>query len=105
MAAKELARNMKTSYSRFYIDDYEKDAPNLPTSHHRGKGDLELVPTCSIGSTAIDSQGNHYMLNGNDEWVRITSSTSGNTGNGGGDGMNLDFATDQDILNMLEDVF
>lgn len=101
MAARELTRYADTRYCMFYIDNAD-DIVFLPTSKKSGNGELILSTPCSIGSVARDATGKKYTLDGNDEWILVSSSSSGN---GSGDTPDLNIATDDEVDNMLDDVF
>lgn len=100
MAAKELSRNYETRYCLFYIDSYDNDIKNLPTSKESGKAELSLSTPCCYGSIAKDAKGQQYLLTGNDEWV-LSKSSSGS----GSEYPVFDIATDEEINDMLNDVF
>lgn len=102
MAAMELMRNYNTRYCVFYIDTLA-DAALLPTSKTNGTGEMALSTPCRAGSIARDMTGQLYTLNGNDEWVKYQASSG--AGSGSGEMPDLDIATDQEIQDMLDDVF
>lgn len=108
MAVSELARNKETRYCVFFVDG-KGDLENLPTSKQNGKGDLSLSSPCCVGSVARCADGKKYILNGSDAWTEYKGSDVGGTGGGGGIGGggvdDADIATDEDVQNMIEDVF
>lgn len=103
MAATELSRNNATGYALFYIDS-SSDIVNLPTSKEVGKEDLSTSKPCKIGSIARAMNGSSYILNGSDKWVSY-SIGSGSSSGGSEPGFDLDIATEEEIDNMLNDVF
>ena len=106
MAARELSRNHATRYAVFFIDSLSADGENLPTSKESGKADLVLSTPVAYGSIARAADGNQYILNGSDKWVVYNSSSgSGGGGSGGGGIDEKDIATDEEVDDMLNDVF
>ena len=102
MAAMELLRNCETRYCSFYIDS-DDEIEKLPTSKRGGKGELSQTSTCRASSVARDEEGNRYVLNGDDRWVRYTTSGAGGSGQGGD--FDIEIATDKEVEDMLDDVF
>lgn len=74
MAASELKRDHLTGYCLFGIDG-ASDVSMLPTSHSDGTGDLIGSGPCAINSFARGSDGNDYILKGNDTWIVYTGKT------------------------------
>lgn len=63
--------NYSTRHFVFYVDS-EEDLDSLPTQTRSGKGTLQTVGSCAMGSIAKCANGNNYILNGEDEWVIYT---------------------------------
>ena len=99
MAAIELNRNHKTNYCLFYIDDFENDSKNLPTSKESGKVDMKLSKPCCFGSIAKCADGTSYILNGSDEWVVYNTTQNDQSLT------DSDIATDEEVEELLDDVF
>ena len=68
MSAHELQRDHLTRYCLFGIDS-ASDINMLPTSVRQGRGDLTQSTMCSINSLARASDGNYYILTGNNERI------------------------------------
>lgn len=75
-----------------FVCDYLSDVANLP------------VISCVTGSTAFVIDGGiRLMLNGEGKWVQLSSSSSSSSGGGTVDESNI--ATDEEVEDMLNDVF
>ena len=82
------------NYSEFVCDS-DADVASLPTTANK---------ECAVGSMAfVPSTGNTYVLNGSGEWIQ--SQYSGGGGGGGKYVPDEDVATDEDIDEMIDDVF
>ena len=104
MAARELTRRSATRYCVFYIDSFADDAKKLPTSKSSGTDELSLSTPCAPGSIANAKDGKKYILGGDDTWTLYQTPSSGGGGGGGG-GQDYDVATDEEVNEMIDDVF
>ena len=90
------------------FNNWENDKDSLPTMNTRGKGMLSTIYSCSQGSKAIGTDGTNKILNGDrNEWVDYNvSSNEGSSGSGSNnDGSDLNIATDEEVDDVLNQVF
>ena len=85
MAVALLERVYATNFCRFAIDTSE-DLSKLPTMTSKGREALSTVPSCSMGSLAIGTNGEDFILNGANEWVSYAGSFGGSNGGGSSSG-------------------
>lgn len=91
-----IERVYATNFCKFAFDTTE-DLALLPTMTSRGKGNLSTILSCSQGSLAIGTNGEDYILNGGNTWIRYTGSfggSSGGSGSGSGSGGNTSGSDD-----------
>lgn len=110
MAARELSRNCATRYALFFIDSFSADGSKLPTSEKSGTDELYLSTPVAFGSIAKSADGKQYILTGENTWTAYSGSSAGGGGSFGGGGdsggiSDADIATEQEVDNMLQDVF
>jgi hypothetical protein len=107
MSLSLLSRNYSTHYCIFSVDGAD-DIPYLPTIKSSGKGQYKCLLSCCQGSIAQSINGEQYILNGNNEWVKYVNKSSGNT-NSGGTGNSEDSDSEEDVEpidnSTIEDLF
>lgn len=82
MAVSLIERIYATNFCKFAIDSTE-DLQMLPTMNSKGKGNLSTISSCSMASIAIGTNGEDYILNGGNTWIRYTGSFGGSSGGSG----------------------
>ena len=78
-----LSKDNTTDFCRFTFDVWETDKECLPTLNSAGKGVLSTIKSTSMGSLAIGTNGDDYILSGNNQWVKYNGSFGGGSGSGG----------------------
>lgn len=69
MACKLMKLNYNTGHAVFSIDD-NSDLNNLPDLNNTGKSEMSVIKNISQGSLAIGSNGENYILTGNNKWIK-----------------------------------
>lgn len=96
----------KVSYKGTYVDTHQEfvcdtveDIANLPTQFTVGD-------TCPMGSKAlVISDGSEWRLNSQGKWVKLPNNNGSGGSSGGGSIDNDNIATDEEIEEMLDEVF
>ena len=80
-----LDRNYQTNFCKFAFDSWDEDKDKLPDMKNKGKEGLSNILSCSMGSIAIGTNGDDYILNGStNQWVKYTGNFGGGSSGGGG---------------------
>ncbi len=77
-----LHKDYSTNFCRFAFDAVD-ELSKLPNMTTRGKEGLYNVLSCSQGSLAIGTNGEDYILTGENQWIKYTGSFGGGSGSGG----------------------
>ena len=85
-----LQKDYSTNFCRFAFDTVD-ELSKLPTMTSRGKEGLYIVLSCSQASLAIGTNGENYILTGQNKWVEYNGnfgddSSGGSSGSGGDSG-------------------
>lgn len=90
-----MKKEYDTNVYHFAVDT-SSEIDLLPKVNTCGKGMLNTIRSCAIGSRAIVTEtSDRYILNGEqNKWIKISSSS-------GGGGEDYDFATKEDIDNIF----
>lgn len=106
----ETSNNHNISNYRLYHCDYLSDISKLPRFGIEGEkqeDDSTASYPCAYGSKCIclENGGSEWVLGkSTNEWHQMnTVGSSG--GSSGNDGTDIDVATDEEVDNMLDDVF
>ncbi|MCI8770197.1 MAG: hypothetical protein HFH73_03465 [Lachnospiraceae bacterium] len=68
--------NYQTRFCKFSIDFYS-DLEFLPNMTSPGKNSLNTIKNCTQGSLAYASNGNTYILSGENKWISYSGNSSG----------------------------
>lgn len=80
-----LQKDYSTNFCRFAFDTVD-ELSKLPTMTSRGKEGLYNVLSCSQASLAIGTNGEDYILTGNNQWIKYNGYLGGGSGSGGSSG-------------------
>ena len=82
LSATLIEKIYATNFCKFVIDNVD-DLQLLPTTTSKGQGVLSVVPPCSMGSIAITTSGESYILSGStNSWIKYSGDLSGSIGGG-----------------------
>ena len=79
-----LQKDYSTNFCRFAFDTVD-ELSKLPTMTSRGKEGLCNVLSCSQASLAIGTNGENYILTGQNQWVKYNGNFGGGSGSDSGD--------------------
>lgn len=82
MAVSLIDKNYSTNVCIFSYDIWSEDKDKLPTLNGKGKDLLSTVLSCAQGSIAKGTNGNNYILTGNNTWVLYSPTTAGGSSSG-----------------------
>lgn len=105
----KTSSNHNISNYRYFICDYLSDIKKLPTFKTAGEpqdNDTISAGPCSYGSCCLCLEDSSKWILGKatNEWKKINVSTSGGGSSGGGV-PDLDIATEDEVDDVLDDVF
>lgn len=102
-------KNQKVLARTVYLADSVSDVANLPTSSSKGAqdgSDSVTVFECSVGSVCrVAEDSSEWVLNNQDEWVKVTNSSSSSGSSSESSSSSLDMATDEEVEEALDDTF
>lgn len=98
MAVGLLHKNYNTDICRFSFDTWDSDQDKLPTLDSPGKDALSVVISCRQGSMAIGTNGDKYVLTGDNNWIKYNAQGGSGTS---GDSEEIQAITDEEINSLF----
>lgn len=86
-----INKNYSTNVCVFCYDTWSEDKDKLPTMSSAGKDLLSTIRSCAQGSIAKGTNGENYILTGNNTWILYSSATSSGSDSGTTDKKGIEF--------------